>query len=77
MKAYVARDETGAVKEGWLLRSGTPVTAIMCRSQRTPIGQPIEEVAAEEAMHGAAHCPHPDCEACSTTEDVALLRIHG
>ena len=75
MKAYVTRDNTGAVKEGWLLRNGTPVTAIMCRSQRTPIGQPVEEVDTEEVLHGAALCRHPDCEICGEIEEDTIK--HG
>jgi len=56
MKAYVARDRSGAVTSGWLLRKGTQVHSTMCRLRRT---QP-EEVATEEAsietmLQNAAH----------------------
>ncbi|MGE8944432.1 hypothetical protein ACO2I3_21220 [Leptospira interrogans] len=45
MKAYIARDESGAVTSGWLLRNGTEIHPTLWRLRRTQ----IEEVVAQEA----------------------------
>ena len=45
MKAYIARDRSGTVTSGWLLRKGTQIQSTMCRLRRTQ----LDEIAAEEA----------------------------
>jgi hypothetical protein len=45
MKAYIARDESGAITSGWLLRKGTEIHPMLWRLRRTQ----IEDVVAQEA----------------------------
>lgn len=54
MKAYVARNKSGAVTKGWLLKQGTSIDSSMCRLQRVPADERVEEVSVEAAVRGAA-----------------------
>ena len=60
MKAYVARNRSGAITKGWLLRRGTSIESCMCRLPSLPAEQHVEEVSVEVAVRGAAprELPH-------------------
>jgi len=53
MKAYVARNRSGAVTKGWLLRRGTSIESSMARLPRCS-AEDLEEVSVEAAVRGAA-----------------------
>jgi len=53
MKAYVARNRSGAVTRGWLLRPETSIKSSMCRLSLSPADERVEEVSVEAAVHGA------------------------
>ena len=53
MKAYVARNRSGAVTKGWLLRRGTSIESSMARLPRRS-AEDVEEVSVEAAVRGAA-----------------------
>jgi len=53
MKAYVARNRSGAVTKGWLLRQGTSIESSMARLPRCS-AEDVEEVSVEAAVRGAA-----------------------
>lgn len=53
MKAYVARNRSGSVTKGWLLRQGTSIESSMARLPRSS-AQDVEEVTVEAAVRGAA-----------------------
>lgn len=53
MKAYVARNRSGAVTRGWLLRPETSIESSMCRLSLSPADERVEEVSVETAVHGA------------------------
>ena len=53
MKAYVARNRSGAVTRGWILRPETPIGSSMCRLLLSPMNDNVEEVSVETAVDGA------------------------
>ena len=53
MKAYVARNGSGSVTKGWLLRQGTSIDSSMARLPRNS-AEDVEEVSVEAAVRGAA-----------------------
>lgn len=53
MKAYVARNRSGAVTRGLLLRQETSIGSPMCRLSFSPADERVEEVSLETAVHGA------------------------
>jgi len=61
MKAYVAKDRSGAIKMGWLLRNGISIQSIRFRLRTGPTPKTIEEVSVETALSGAA-VKRRDCQ---------------
>ena len=55
MKAYVAKNQSGAVTRGWLLRPGTSMSSSMCRLPAVPVDASVEEVSVEAAVSGAGN----------------------
>lgn len=54
MKAYVARNSSGSITKGWLLRQGTSIGSTMCRLPQAPFEERVEEVPVDIAVQGAA-----------------------
>lgn len=58
MKAYVAKNRSGRITKGWLLRRGTSINSCMCRPPGTLAEEErVEEVPVEVAVRGAAQGP--------------------
>ena len=56
MKAYIARDENGAVTSGWLLRKGTAIQPTMLRLRRTQREDVVaQETSVETVLRHATH----------------------
>ncbi len=53
MKAYVARNRSGVVTRGWLLRQETSISSSMCRLALNPADESIEQVSVETAVREA------------------------
>ncbi|MBX9589010.1 MAG: hypothetical protein K2X43_06885 [Hyphomonadaceae bacterium] len=54
MKAFIARNRSGSVTRGWLLRTGTSIDSTMCGWRRGPVEETVEEVSVEAAVRAAA-----------------------
>lgn len=75
MKAYVARNRSGSVTKGWLLRQGTSIESSMARLPRSS-AEDVEEVSVEAAVRGAARSRSGQRSVRRVEEIPALTRPH-